>query len=50
MPWSQYFDGKFWQSDISTKYTITGIPAMFLLDQEARSFRPMREAPSSRPR
>lgn len=34
MPWPQHFDGKFWKNDISTKYAITAIPAMFLLDQE----------------
>jgi thiol-disulfide isomerase/thioredoxin len=36
MPWPQYFDGKFWKNDISTKYTINSIPAMFLLDQEGK--------------
>lgn len=34
MPWPQHFDGKFWKNDISMKYAITAIPAMFLLDQE----------------
>jgi thiol-disulfide isomerase/thioredoxin len=33
MPWPQYYDGKWWKNDISTKYAINGIPAMFLLDQ-----------------
>ena len=33
MPWPQYFDGKFWKNDFSTRYDIKGIPAMFLLDQ-----------------
>lgn len=36
MPWPQYYDGKWWKNDISTKYAINGIPAMFLLDQEGR--------------
>jgi thiol-disulfide isomerase/thioredoxin len=36
MPWPQYFDGKYWQNDLSTKYGITAIPAVFLLDQEGR--------------
>jgi thiol-disulfide isomerase/thioredoxin len=36
MPWPQYFDGKFWQNAISTKYAITSIPAMFLLDQDGK--------------
>ncbi|MEN9636069.1 MAG: hypothetical protein RL077_4473 [Verrucomicrobiota bacterium] len=34
MPWPQHFDGKHWKNDISTKYDIGGIPAMFLLDQD----------------
>jgi len=33
MPWPQYFDGKFWKNDISARYAINSIPAMFLLDQ-----------------
>jgi len=33
MPWPQYFDGKFWKNEISAKYAIKSIPAMFLLDQ-----------------
>lgn len=36
MPWPQYFDGKFWNNEISTKYNIQSIPAMFLLDQEGK--------------
>jgi len=36
MPWPQYFDGKYWKNDISTKYGINGIPAMFLLDQDGK--------------
>lgn len=36
MPWPQYFDGKYWKNDISTKYAINGIPAMFLLDQSGK--------------
>jgi thiol-disulfide isomerase/thioredoxin len=36
MPWPQYFDGKYWKNDISTRYGIASIPAMFLLDQEGR--------------
>jgi len=34
MPWPQYFDGKFWDNEIAKKYAISGIPAMFLLDQK----------------
>ena len=33
MPWPQYFDGKWWKNDISTRYSIKSIPAMFLIDQ-----------------
>lgn len=33
MPWPQYFDGKHWENEIARKYAISGIPAMFLLDQ-----------------
>jgi peroxiredoxin len=33
MPWPQYFDGKWWKNEISTRYAIQAIPAMFLLDQ-----------------
>lgn len=36
MPWPQYFDGKWWKTDFATRYKISGIPAMFLLDQEGR--------------
>lgn len=36
MPWPQYFDGKYWKNDVSTKYDIAAIPAMFLLDQEGK--------------
>ncbi|MFM8338352.1 MAG: TlpA family protein disulfide reductase [Opitutaceae bacterium] len=34
MPWPQYFDGKHWKNDISTRFAINAIPAMFLLDQQ----------------
>jgi len=36
MPWPQHFDGKYWKNDIAVSYGITGIPAMFLLDQSGR--------------
>jgi thiol-disulfide isomerase/thioredoxin len=36
MPWPQYFDGKWWQNEISTRYSIRAIPAMFLLDQQGK--------------
>lgn len=34
MPWPQYFDGKYWKNDISTRFGIASIPAMFLIDQK----------------
>lgn len=33
LPWPQYYDGKHWKNDISTRFGIAGIPAMFLIDQ-----------------
>ena len=36
MPWPQYFDGKYWKNDISTRFSIEAIPAMFLIDQEGK--------------
>ena len=36
MPWPQHFDGKFWKNEISTRFGIALIPAMFLVDQEGR--------------
>ncbi|MHB1081947.1 MAG: TlpA family protein disulfide reductase [Prosthecobacter sp.] len=34
MEWPQYFDGKGWQNEISTKYGISSIPAMWLLNKK----------------
>ncbi len=34
MEWPQYFDGKGWQNEISTKYGIDSIPAMWLLNKK----------------
>jgi thiol-disulfide isomerase/thioredoxin len=36
MPWPQQFDGKFWKNEISTRYDIASIPAMFLIDQNGK--------------
>lgn len=33
LPWPQYFDGKHWKNDISSRFDIRSIPAMLLLDQ-----------------
>jgi thiol-disulfide isomerase/thioredoxin len=34
MKWSQYFDGKGWQNDISSRFGIKSIPAMWLVDKK----------------
>jgi len=34
--WPQRFEGKGWNDSLARKYTVSGIPAMFLLDQEGR--------------
>jgi thiol-disulfide isomerase/thioredoxin len=34
MEWPQYFDGKGWQNEISTKYGISSIPAMWLVNKK----------------
>ncbi len=36
MTWPQYFDGKGWENEISTKYGIRSIPAMWLLNKNGR--------------
>jgi len=36
MPWPQHYDGKYWKNEISTRYAIDSIPAMFLLDQSGK--------------
>jgi thiol-disulfide isomerase/thioredoxin len=36
MPWPQYFDGNGWRTELAVNFSITSIPAMFLLDQEGR--------------
>lgn len=34
MKWPQYFDGKGWQNDISARFGIQSIPAMWLVDKK----------------
>lgn len=34
MEWPQYFDGKGWQNEISSRYGINSIPAMWLVDKK----------------
>jgi hypothetical protein len=36
MPWPQYFDGKYWQTDLAVRFSINAIPAMFLLDPDGK--------------
>ena len=34
MTWPQYFDGKMWNNDISSRFGINAIPAMWLVDKK----------------
>ncbi len=34
MPWVQYYDGRGWENEISTRFGITAIPAMWLLNKK----------------
>jgi len=34
MTWPQYFDGKMWDNEISSRYGITQIPTMWLVDKK----------------
>lgn len=34
MPWPHYFDGKGWENKIASKYGITQLPAMWLIDKK----------------
>ena len=34
MTWPQYFDGKGWQNEISSRFSIQSIPAMWLIDKK----------------
>ena len=36
MTWPQYFDGKGWENEVSTKYGIDSIPATFLLGKDGK--------------
>jgi hypothetical protein len=36
MTWPQYFDGKVWQNEISTRFGIRSIPAMWLVDKTGK--------------
>ncbi len=36
MTWPQYFDGKGWKNDIAQKYSITSIPATFLIGKNGK--------------
>jgi thiol-disulfide isomerase/thioredoxin len=34
MTWPQYFDGKAWENEVSTRFRVSVIPAMWLLDKK----------------
>lgn len=34
--WPQYFDGKFWQNDIATRYGVRSIPTTYLIDRKGK--------------
>jgi thiol-disulfide isomerase/thioredoxin len=34
--WHQYFDGKYWQNEVATKYGVSSIPATFLIDKKGK--------------
>lgn len=36
MPWPQYFDGKGWENSIAQKYSISSIPATFLIGKDGK--------------
>lgn len=36
MPWPQYFDGKGWKNDIAQKYSISSIPATYLIGKNGK--------------
>jgi len=36
MTWPQYFDGKYWNNEVSTLYGIKSIPATFLIDKKGK--------------
>jgi len=36
LTWPHYYDGKFWKNEHATRFGISAIPAMFLLDREGR--------------
>lgn len=36
MPWPQFFDGKGWKNELSTRFDIHAIPAMWLVDKDGR--------------
>ncbi len=36
MPWPQYFDGKGWDNELSSKFGIQSIPTMWLVDKNGK--------------
>ncbi len=40
IPWPQYYQGNGWESEFSTSWGITSIPALFVIDQKGRLHHP----------
>jgi thiol-disulfide isomerase/thioredoxin len=38
IPWPQYYQGNFWQSEFSSSWGINSIPALFVLDHEGKLY------------
>ncbi len=36
LPWRQFFDGKGWDNELSSRYGIRSLPATFLIDREGK--------------
>ena len=36
MTWPQYFDGKGWKNEIAQKYSVTSIPATYLIGKDGK--------------
>ena len=36
MAWPQFFDGKYWQNEVATKYKVRSIPATYLIDRQGK--------------
>lgn len=36
IPWPQFYDGKFWRSEMLKRFAVTSLPSVFLLDQSGK--------------